>query len=98
VWDRSWLLLSTPGEPALTTPRRQARSPSPNAEPEGRDTLRRVLIRDQADATRSLHAGSAYRDEPGDDWADIIDMLTMYPMLRRRIVRLLGEIEAVERR
>ena len=30
----------------------------------------------------------------GDDWAEIIDLLTMYPDARRRIVRLLGEIAA----
>jgi hypothetical protein len=35
-----------------------------------------------------------YRDGHGDDWADIIDMLTMYPEERRRVVRLLGEIGA----
>jgi hypothetical protein len=35
-----------------------------------------------------------YRDERGDHWADIIDMLTMYPEARRRVVRLLGEIDA----
>jgi hypothetical protein len=35
-----------------------------------------------------------YRDENGQDWADIIDLLTMYPDARRRVVRLLGEIEA----
>jgi hypothetical protein len=35
-----------------------------------------------------------YRDQNGQDWADIIDMLTMYPDPRRRVVRVLGEIEA----
>jgi len=35
-----------------------------------------------------------YRDGRGDDWADIIDMLTMHPEERRKVVRLLGEIEA----
>jgi hypothetical protein len=35
-----------------------------------------------------------YRDNTGDDWADIIDILTMYPEARRKVVRLLGEIEA----
>ena len=35
-------------------------------------------------------------DEQGDDWADIIDMLTMHPEGRRRVVRLLGEIDAEE--
>jgi len=38
-----------------------------------------------------------YRDERGDDWADIIDVLTMYPDARRRLVRVLGELEADHR-
>ena len=29
-----------------------------------------------------------------DDWANIIDMLTMHPEERRRVVRLLAEVEA----
>jgi hypothetical protein len=37
-----------------------------------------------------------YGDGHGDDWADIIDMLTMHPEERRRVVRLLGELEAKE--
>ena len=63
-------------------------------DPHARDTLRRVLIHDQADrdaiSSRLLH----YRDERGGDWADIIDMLTMYPGTRRRVIRVLGEIDA----
>jgi hypothetical protein len=35
-----------------------------------------------------------YRDGHGDDRADIIDMLTMHPEERRRVVRLLGEAVA----
>jgi hypothetical protein len=35
-----------------------------------------------------------YRDQHGQDWADIIDFLTMYPEVRRKILRLLGEIDA----
>ena len=35
-----------------------------------------------------------YRDERGDDWADIIDMLTLHPEARQKVVRLLAEIEA----
>jgi hypothetical protein len=30
-----------------------------------------------------------YRDRNGQDWADIIDMLTMHPKERREIARLL---------
>jgi hypothetical protein len=36
-----------------------------------------------------------YREENGQRWADlIIDFLTMWPDPRRRLVRLLGEIDA----
>jgi hypothetical protein len=35
-----------------------------------------------------------YGDQNGQDWADIIYMLTMHPEERRRVARLLGEIEA----
>jgi hypothetical protein len=37
-----------------------------------------------------------YRDQNGQDWADIIDFLT--PEARRKVVRLLGEIKATEQR
>ena len=36
-----------------------------------------------------------YRDQNGQDWADIIDFLAMYPDARRRVVRRLTEIDAV---
>ena len=67
-------------------------------DPKGREDLRRVLIRDQTDRDAISSRLMRYRDERGDEWADIIDMLTMYPDARRKAVRLLGEIEAVERR
>jgi hypothetical protein len=35
-----------------------------------------------------------YRDENGHRWADIIDVLTMHPDARRKVARLLGEIDA----
>jgi hypothetical protein len=37
-----------------------------------------------------------YRDGRGDDWADFIDMLTMHPEARRKVVRRLREIEAAD--
>jgi hypothetical protein len=63
-------------------------------DPKTRDDLRRVLIHDQADRDAISSQLLRYRDERGDDWADIIDMLTMYPGARRRVVRVLGEIDA----
>jgi hypothetical protein len=37
-----------------------------------------------------------YRDQNGQDWADIIDFLTMWPAARRRVARLVGEIDATK--
>jgi hypothetical protein len=37
-----------------------------------------------------------YRDQDGQDWADIIDFPTMWPDARRQVAQLLGEIEAGE--
>jgi len=60
-------------------------------DPKARDDLRPVLIHDQADRDAIASRLLRYRDAHGDDWADIIDMLTMYPEARRRVVRLLGD-------
>jgi hypothetical protein len=62
--------------------------------PSARDDLRLVLIRDQADRDAISSRLMRYRDENGQDWADIIDFLTMYPDARRRVARILGEIDA----
>jgi hypothetical protein len=70
------------------------RAPLETLDPKARDDLRRVLIHDQADRDAVSSQLLRYRDERGGDWADIIDMLTMHPEARRRVVRLLGEIEA----
>ena len=37
-----------------------------------------------------------HRDQNGQDWADIIDFLTMWPDARQQVAQLLGEIEAGE--
>ncbi len=62
--------------------------------PKARDDLRRALIRDQADRDAISSHLMRYRDQNGQDWADIIDFLTMYPDARRQVVRILGELEA----
>jgi hypothetical protein len=67
-------------------------------DPLTRDALRRVLIHDQADRDAVSSQLLRYRDGHGDDWADIIDLLTMYPEARRKVVRLLGEIESAHQR
>jgi hypothetical protein len=63
-------------------------------DPKARDDLRRVLIRDQADRDAIAPDLLRYREGHGDDWADIIDMVTMHPEERRKVARLLGEIDA----
>jgi hypothetical protein len=63
-------------------------------DPKARDDLRRVLIRDQADRDAISSLLMRYRDQNGQDWADITDLLTMHPGARRMMVRLLAEIDA----
>jgi hypothetical protein len=65
--------------------------------PSARDDLRRVLIRDQAGRDAIASRLMRYQDQTGDDWADVIDFLTMYPDARRSVARLLGEIDAEAR-
>ena len=59
-----------------------------------RNDLRGVLIRDHADRDAIASMLMRYRDQNGQGWADIIDFLTMYPEARRRVVRIVGEMEA----
>lgn len=60
-------------------------------DPQSRDELRRLLIRDQAN--RDAVAQQALR-RGRSDLADIIDMLTLDDDIRRRVVRQLGELVA----
>jgi len=61
--------------------------------PSAREHIRNVLIHDQADRDAVDAQLLRYRDGHGDDWADIIDLLTMHPEARRRVVRVLAEID-----
>jgi hypothetical protein len=70
------------------------RRPAPHSRPEARDDLRRVLIRDHADRDAISSRLMRYRDQNGQDWADIIDLLTMHPEARRKVARVLAEIDA----
>jgi hypothetical protein len=58
--------------------------------PSAREHLRDVLIRDHADRDAIASMLMRYRDENGQGWADIIDLLTMYPDARRRVMRSSG--------
>ena len=62
--------------------------------PSARGHFRNVLIHDQADRDAIASSLMRYRDQNGQAWADIIDMLTMHPEERRRVVRILGDIDA----
>ncbi len=62
--------------------------------PTARDHLRRALILDQIDRDAIATELLRYGDVNGKGWADVIDTLTMYPDARRKVVRLLAEIEA----
>jgi len=64
--------------------------------PLAREHLRDVLIRDQADRDAIASQLLRYRDERGTAWASLVDRLTLDPELRRRYVRLLGELDAEE--
>jgi hypothetical protein len=57
-------------------------------DPKARDDLRRVLIRDQADRDAISSRLMRYLDQNRQDWADIIDLLTMHPEARRQAFRV----------
>lgn len=62
--------------------------------PSAREHLRDVLIRDQADRDAIASQLLRFRDERGTAWVNLVDRLSLDPELRRRYVRLLGELEA----
>jgi hypothetical protein len=62
--------------------------------PTARDKLRALLIRDPADRDAVPSELLRFGGANGDGWADVIDTLTMYPDARRKVVRVLAEIDA----
>jgi hypothetical protein len=62
--------------------------------PRNRELLRRVLVRDHADRDEIAQHLLRFGDQNSRDWADVIDALTLDPEHRRRVVRLLAEIDA----
>jgi hypothetical protein len=62
--------------------------------PSARDDLRRGPDPRPSGSRRDRLTLDALPRPDGDDWAGVIDFLTMYPDARRNVVRLLGEIEA----
>jgi len=67
---------------------------SRNLEPRLATRAAAFLILDHADRDAIASQVLRYRDQNGDDWADIIDVLPMRPDARRKVARLLGEIGA----
>jgi hypothetical protein len=59
-----------------------------------RDDFRRVLIHDFHHRNAISSRLMRYRDQNGQDWADIIDFLTMHSDARRQVARVLAEIDA----
>jgi hypothetical protein len=70
---------------------------SKRSTPKPATIFRRILIRDRADRDAICPRLMRYRDQNGQDWADIIDFLRMWPEARRQVVRLLAEIAAGNR-
>jgi hypothetical protein len=62
--------------------------------PAARSDLRRLLYADQPDRDRIAEQLLRRRTEGAADLADLIDYLSLDDEARRRVVRLLGEIEA----
>jgi len=60
--------------------------------PEARGYFREVLMRGQADPDHVAARLLRYRDVNGPAWANLVDRLAVDPELRRRCVRLLGEL------
>jgi hypothetical protein len=62
--------------------------------PDARDDLRRLLIRDQPQRDAISAQLLRRRTVGANDLAELIDMLSLDDEARRRVVRILGELEA----
>ena len=60
--------------------------------PKSRDLLSRVITGDQVDRDTVVRSLMRYRAESGGEVADIIQLLMLAPVARRRVSRVLGEI------
>jgi len=61
---------------------------------DARGELRRLLISDQPERDAIAEQLLRRRTPGTDDLADLIDLLTLDDTSRKRVVRLLGELEA----
>ena len=62
--------------------------------PKSRDLLSRVLTGEQADRDTVACALTRYRNDDGGEVADIIRLLMLTPVARRRVSRVLADIKA----
>jgi len=62
--------------------------------PKSRDLLSRVMIGDQTDRDTIACALMRYRDDSGGEVSDIIELLRLKPVARRRVARMLAAIKA----
>jgi hypothetical protein len=62
--------------------------------PGGRDVLRRLMRAEQYERDEFSTATAARGGESARDLADLIDLASMNPEVRRRFARILGELEA----
>ena len=60
--------------------------------PKSRDLLSRVITGDQVDRDTVVRSLMRYRAESGGEVADIIQLLMLAPVARRRVSRMLGQI------
>jgi hypothetical protein len=60
--------------------------------PKSRDLLSRVITGDQVDRDTVVRSLMRYRAGRGGEVADIIQLLMLAPVARRRVSRVLGEI------
>ena len=78
--------------PELVDDDRELRALLSSLDPKTRDDLRRVLIRDLGDRDAISSRVMRYPDQNGQDWADIIDFLTMHPDARGRLRDCWGDL------
>ena len=66
--------------------------------PKSRDLLSRVITGDQSDRNTVACALMRYRADSGGEVAEIIQLLRLTPVARRRVSRVLAEIKASPRK
>ncbi len=63
-------------------------------DPRGRDILRRLVRAEQFERDEFAVALLRHRTEAARDLADLLDLASFHPEVRRQVARVLGELEA----